>query len=358
MMKIPCFIMRGGTSKGLFFLEKHLPTDISLRREVILQALGAGNPRGIDGMGTLDPLSNKIAIIRTSNTVGIDIDYLFLQADLKRRLLDDSVNCGNIISAVAPYAVESGLIKVESGEKKIKVRNLNTNVIVESTIITRNGKVAYDGDFKIDGVPGTGAPIRLDFINSAGSVTGNLFPTGKKIDVIEGINVSCVDVSVPLIIIPARELGIKGDESPDVLNKNKTLLNQIELIRRKIAIRANLGDVSSKVIPKISIISKPKKSGTITSRYFIPHQCHSTHAVTGSLALSAAIKIQGTTANRMLETECLNSSKELERIIIEHPAGKIQTEFAIKEVNDKYVIKKSSIIRTARLLFKGELILP
>lgn len=142
---------------------------------------------------------------------------------------------------------------------------------------------------------------------------------------------------MPLIIIPARELGIKGDESPDVFNKNKSLLNQIELIGRKIAILANLGDVSSKVIPKISIISKPKKSGTITSRYFIPHQCHSTHAVTGSLALSAAIKIKGTTANRMLETECLNSSKELERIIIEHPAGKVQTEFAIKEVNDESI---------------------
>lgn len=357
-MKIPCFVMRGGTSKGLFFLDKHLPSNKSIRDEVILKALGAGNARGVDGMGTLDPLSNKIAIIRISNTPGIDIDYLFLQADLKRRILDDSVNCGNIIAAVAPYAVESGLIKVGSGKETITIRNLNTNVIVESTIATKNGNVVYNGDIKIDGVPGTGAPINLNFKNSIGSVTGKLFPTGAKMDVINGINVSCVDVSVPLIIIRASELGIMGDESPELLNANKTFLHDIDLIRKKVARLANLGDVSNKVIPKIAIISKPRKSGTITSRYFIPHQCHSTHAVTGSLALSAAIKINGTTAYHVAQNNDLNKMKKLNQIIIEHPAGEIQTESVIEESANGYVIKKSSITRTARLLFKGELIIP
>ncbi|MGE7884137.1 PrpF domain-containing protein [Bacillus sp. NPDC094077] len=357
-MKIPCFIMRGGTSKGFFFLDKHLPANKSIRDEIILKALGAGNARGVDGMGTLDPLSNKIAIIRASTTPGVDIDYLFLQADLKRMILDDSVNCGNIIAAVAPYAVESGLIKVGSGEKTIIIRNLNTNVIVESTIATKNGNVVYEGDIKIDGVPGTGAPINLNFKNSIGSVTGKLFPTGEKLNVINGINVSCIDVSVPLIIIRASELGIIGDEKPEVLNANKSFLRNIDLIRKEVAYLANLGDVSNKVIPKIAIVSKPRKSGTITSRYFIPHQCHSTHAVTGSLALSAAINICGTTAYHVVHHNYQNKMKKPSQIIIEHPAGKIQTESVVEESNSGYVIKKSSVTRTARLLFKGEFILP
>ncbi|PEW78834.1 hypothetical protein CN424_14815 [Bacillus cereus] len=357
-MKIPCFIMRGGTSKGFFFLDKHLPENQSTRDEIILKALGAGNARGVDGMGTLDPLSNKIAIIRESTTPGIDIDYLFLQADLKRMILDDSINCGNIIAAVAPYAVESGLIKVGSGERTIMIRNLNTNVIVESTIATKNGNVVYEGDIKIDGVPGTGAPIDLNFKNSIGSVTGKLFPTGEKLNVINGIHVSCIDVSVPLIIIRANELGIIGDEPPEVLDANKSFLRNIELIRKEVAYLANLGDVSNKVIPKIAIVSKPRKSGTITSRYFIPHQCHSTHAVTGSLALSAAINIRGTTAYHVVHNNCQNRMQKPNQIIIEHPAGKIRTESIVEESNSGYVIKKSSVTRTARLLFKGELILP
>lgn len=344
--------------KRFLFLDKHLPTNKSIRDEIILKALGAGNSRGVDGMGTLDPLSNKIAIIRASITPGIDIDYLFLQADLKRMILDDSVNCGNIIAAVAPYSVESGLIKVESGEKTITIRNLNTNVIVESTISTINGNVVYEGDIKIDGVPGTGAPINLNFKNSIGSVTGKLFPTGEKLDVINGIHVSCIDVSVPLIIIRASELGIIGDENPEVLNANKSFLRKIDLIRKEVAYLANLGDVSNKVIPKIAIISKPRKSGTITSRYFIPHQCHSAHAVTGSLALSAAINICGTTAYHVVHNNYQNKMKKSNQIIIEHPAGKIQTESVVEESNSGYVIKKSSVTRTARLLFKGELILP
>ncbi|WP_257150731.1 PrpF domain-containing protein [Bacillus wiedmannii] len=253
--------------KRLLFLDKDLPSNQSIRDEIILKALGAGNARGVDGMGTLDPLSNKIAIIRASTTPGIDIDYLFLQADLKRMILDDSINCGNIIAAVAPYAVESGLIKVGSGERTIMIRNLNTNVIVESTIATKNGNVVYEGDIKIDGVPGTGAPIALNFKNSIGSVTEKLFPTGEKLNVINGIYVSCIDVSVPLIIIRANELGIIGDDPPEVLNSNKSFLRKIELIRKEVAYLANLGDVSNKVIPKIAIVSKPRKSGTITSRY-------------------------------------------------------------------------------------------
>ncbi|MDH2880281.1 2-methylaconitate cis-trans isomerase PrpF family protein [Bacillus cytotoxicus] len=356
-MKIPCFVMRGGTSKGLFFLDKHLPSNKRLRNEVILKVLGAGNARGVDGMGSLDPLSNKIAIIRKSTDPGIDIDYLFLQADLKKMVLDDSVNCGNIISAVAPYAIESGVIKAESGEMTVTIRNVNTNAIVESKILTENGNVLYSGDVKIDGVPGTGAPIRLNFMNSVGSVTGKLFPTGSKMDVIEGINVSCIDVSVPLIIIQATELGIEGDESPELLNSNTMFLNKIDMIRKKVAALANLGNVSNKVIPKIAIVSRPRKSGTITSRYFIPHQCHSTHAVTGSLALSAAIKINGTTANHIVKKSGSYKVEESNPIIIEHPAGQIQTESIVVESNGKYSIKQSSITRTARLILKGELVL-
>ena len=244
MMKIPCMMFRGGTSKGPFFLKADLPSDVSLRDQLLLRLMGSPHARQIDGIGGGDSLSSKVAIVGPSERDDADIDYLLCQVHINEPIVETTLNCGNMLSAVAPFAIEKGLVKATDPETVVRIYNENTGVVVLATVQTPSGVITYEGDVAIDGVPGTAAPIKLSFINSVGSKTGKLLPTGNVIDDIEGIPVSCVDVAVPMVITYAQAMGKTGLESKSELDSDKIFMEKLEELRRASALKMGLGDVS------------------------------------------------------------------------------------------------------------------
>lgn len=348
---LPCTLMRGGTSKGLFFLRSDLPTDESEMEIALLKAFGYGNKRGIDGLGGLDPLANKVAIVSKSLANDIDIDYLFMQiSDLENGQVDWSVNCGNILSAVIPYALEKGLVLNYEKVNKIRIRNINTGSIIHASMRTEKGKPIYSGSHSIHGVPGNGAPIELNFFNSIGSKTGAMFPTGSRINEIDGLNYTLIDLTVPLLIFRAIDLGKSGSESAEELSSDKNLISRINEIRIEISKLYGLGDVRKKVYPKIALVAPANMGGSINSRYFVPYTCHSTYAVTGGMSLGVACSLEGTIAYE-LATSAQKGNPDLFRI--EHPAGYMDVFINLSTIDENVIIHRLSTIRTARKLMDG-----
>ena len=351
---IPCVIMRGGTSRGPYFLLSDLPKDVQQRDAVLLSAMGSPHDYQVDGIGGARSLTSKVAMISHSKHPHADVDYLFAQVLINEALVDTKPNCGNMLIGVGPFAIEAGLVPALDPETTVRIYNVNTRTLVEAIVQTPGGKVTYEGDAAIDGVPGTAAPVKISFKGGIGSVTGKLLPTGKPLDVIDGIDVSCVDVAMPTVFMPAEQLGKTGYESAAELDADKALMQRMEAIRRKAGVLMGMGDVSKAVVPKISLLAKPSKGGTISSRYFVPDACHKAHAVTGTVCLASACTIPGTVASQLVNLPPAPQGV----ITIEHPSGMIAIDLDVSFTNGKQEIRRAALIRTARRIFEGRVLVP
>lgn len=346
---LPCALMRGGTSRGPVFLASDLPERIDERDAALIGALGSGHELQVDGIGGGNPLTSKVAIVGPPTKQGADVDYLFAQVKVRERAVDTSPNCGNMLATVGPFAIERGLVPALDGITLVRIHNVNTGKIIEARIDTPGGKVCYQGNTHIDGVPGSAAPVRLAFLDAAGAKTGHLLPSGKASEEIDGISVTLIDAAMPLVVIEARSMGKTGLETPAELDADKTFMRWLEVIRREAGRRMGLGDVSGLVIPKPVLIAPPNAGGTVTARYFMPHECHKALAVTGAVGLATAAATPGT-----LVASLAGTSPDTRRVVIEHPSGRL--ELGIDTGTNGAPIV--SVIRTARMIFDGYLHLP
>ena len=293
---IPCLLMRGGTSKGPYFKAADLPADTPERDRVLLAVMGSPDIRQIDGLGGADSLTSKVAIVSPSTRDGVDVDYLFAQVDIPRAVVDTSPSCGNMLSGVGPFAIETGMVQAKDGTTRVVIFDVNTSSRIEAVVQTPGGHVNYSGTAAIDGVPGTAAPVMLNFMDAVGAKTGVMLPTGQVIETIDGIEVSCLDVCMPMVMMRATDLGLDGTEGRAAIDGNTALLARIEAIRMEAGRRMGFGDVTDKVIPKVGLLSPPRGEGAITSRYLTPHKLHSAHAVTGAVCVATACLLEGSVA--------------------------------------------------------------
>lgn len=349
LSSIPYMLIRGGSSKGIYFNKSDLPEDTKLRDEIILSIVGR-DKRQIDGLGGANPLTSKVAIVSKSLNDDCDVDFLFIQVVVGENRVDSSPNCGNILAGVGAFAIENNFVKVTNDITTVKVNMINSNNICELILQTPNGKLTYVGDAKIDGVPGTSSPIVCNYIDVAGSVCGSLFPTGNKKDEIDGINVTCIDNGMPVVLINASELEISGYESCEELTGNNKFRDKLESIRLKAGPLMNLGDVSNRVVPKMTIVSKAINGGDINTRTFIPHNCHSSIGVLGAVSVASACLYDDCITKVICDIpEGLNK-----KISVEHPSGEFSVELTCEDVENELVIKKAGLLRTARIISKGE----
>lgn len=346
---IACMWMRGGTSKGGYFLADDLPKEIGDRDAMLLRMMGSPDPRQIDGMGGADPLTSKVAVVRKSERQGIDVDYLFLQVFVDQPIVTDAQNCGNILAGVAPFAIEKGLVAATDETTDVAVYMENTGQVAILTVQTPNGVVRYDGEASIDGVPGTAAPIPMAFQDTQGSSCGALLPSGNASDMIDGIEVTLIDNGMPVVILAAADVGISGYEERDQLDADGDLKARLERIRLAAGPMMNLGDVSEKSVPKMSLVAAPRAGGTICTRTFIPHRCHSSIGVLGAVSVATACGLDQGPARRLAELPEGETSKTLQ---IEHPTGSTAT---VLEFSPDGSVVKSALLRTARKLFEGRI---
>ena len=349
---LPCVLMRAGTSRGPFFLRDWLPADEAARDEVLIGAIGASDLLQVDGVGGGSTLTSKVAIVSRSAQPDCDVDYLFAQVGVGQKSVDTRPNCGNMLSGVAPFAIEQGLVAARDGETTVRVFNVNTRSRIDVTVLTPGGRVTYEGQTGIDGVAGTAAPIRLNFLDAWGSVTGSLFPTGQRIDRIDGLDVTCIDAAMPLVILRAQDLGLTGRESPAELDADRALLARIEALRCAAGERMGLGDVRDSVVPKPVIASRGDDALSITSRYFTPRRCHASHAVTGAIGVATAFALPGTVASGPALPAGAHG------IAVLHPQGRIDVEVALNGQGDDARIERAALVRTARKILQGDLHIP
>jgi len=354
MVGVPCLYMRGGTSKGPYFKLDDLPKDRETRDRFLLAAMGSPDLRQIDGLGGADTLTSKVAVVGKSQRPGVDVDYQFCQVDIAKPLVDTNPSCGNMLSGVAPFAIETGMVPAKDGETRVVIFDVNTQMKIEAVIQTPGGEVNYTGDARIDGVPGTAAPVILNFMDIVGSKSGKMLPTGKPIEKIDGIDVSLVDVCMPMMMLRATDLGLTGYEGRKEIDGNKELLARIEKLRLEAGRRMTFGDVSDKVIPKVGLMSPPRDPmGTITSRYLTPHALHAAHAVTGACCVATACAIEGSVANELARMPAGNPRT----IWIEHPTGMVDIRLETKGSGlDMDVV--CGALRTARPIMQGQVLVP
>jgi len=356
--KIPCVIMRGGTSRGPFFHLSDLPADTATRDAVLLSVMGSPHEIQVDGIGGAHSVTSKVAMVRQSQRPGVDVDYLFAQVEINEQRVDTKPNCGNMLVAVGPFAIDQGLIAAQNGETPVRIYNVNTQSVVEAIVQTPGGVVNYEGAAAIDGVHGTAAPVGINFAATIGSVTKQLLPTGKPLDIIDGIEVSCVDVAMPVILMRAEAFGKTGYETANELDADKDLFKRLEAIRLKAGVMMGLGDVAKSVVPKISLIAKPRHGGTISSRFFVPYACHKAHPVTGTVCLASACAIPGTLAEYLAEKLPGRSMGPQGIIEIEHPSGKIAIDLDADFTHGKQTLRRAALVRTARRIFEGMVNVP
>ena len=359
LRSIPAYLMRGGTSKGLIFHKKDLPSDRNVLTEYLLKIMGSPDVRQINGLGGGTSVTSKVCIISKSLEKDVDIDYFFAQVEVDRNHVDYAPTCGNMLSALGPFAIEEGLVETSDEITKVNVKSINTNALITLDVPTPGRKLKYSGDFKIDGVPGTGSQILMNFKNLEGKTTGNLFPTGNTTDTFDGINVTCFDLATSMMICDAKEFNILGNENSKELNNNKKLLDKIEKIRLLAGKKMGMGDVKGKVLPKVSLLSKSINENSIVSRYFTPYSCHETHAVTGTCCVASSCLIPGTIGfNLLKKNESLDLKSEI--IKIEHPMGTIDCSIILNSnfknnlISKKNLINSCGIYRTSRILMKGQ----
>ncbi|MBX9463847.1 MAG: 4-oxalomesaconate tautomerase [Aquamicrobium sp.] len=344
---VRCMWMRGGTSKGGYFLASDLPADPAARDAFLLRVMGSPDPRQIDGMGGADPLTSKVAVVRKSARPGVDVDYLFLQVFVDRPVVTDAQNCGNILAGVAPFAIERGLVPARDGGTDVRIFMENTGQVAVASVTTPGGAVTYEGDARIDGVPGTSAAVPILFEDTAGSSCGALLPTGNAVDEIDGIPVTLIDNGMPCIVLSAQDFGITGYEEPAELEANAALRQKLETIRLKAGPMMNLGDVAQKSVPKLTLVAPPRNGGAISTRTFIPHRCHSSIGVLGAVSVATACLLPGSPAAALAN---VGEDGHRRALSIEHPTGEMTV---LATLDDSGAVVSAAILRSARKLFDG-----
>ncbi|QIZ80134.1 4-oxalomesaconate tautomerase [Thalassovita gelatinovora] len=343
---IPVMWMRGGTSKGGYFLASDLPENSAARDAALLGIMGSPDPRQIDGMGGADPLTSKVAVVRKSDRDGVDVDYLFLQVFVDQPIVTDAQNCGNILAGVGPFAIERGLVTARDGMTPVTIYMENTGQVAVAQVQTPEGRVSYRGTAQIDGVPGASAPVPIEFKDTAGSSCGALLPTGHVCDVIEGVELTMIDNGMPCVVMRASDMGITGTETPEELETNTDLRAKLEKIRLACGPLMNLGDVSQKSVPKMTMVSAPQQGGAIATRTFIPHRCHKTIGVLGAVSVATACLLDGAPAHALAQT----GDGVIRNLSVEHPTGEMTV---VANLGADGTVESAAILRTARKLMDG-----
>ena len=349
-MSVPCSVMRGGTSKGLYFLAEDLPADRGARDRFLLAAMGSPDVREIDGMGGGHPLTSKVAVVSRSTRPGIDVDYLFLQVWPDRAEVSDQQNCGNILAGVGPFAIEMGLMAARDGVTPVAIYMVNTDSRATAFVETPGGVVNYAGSAAIDGVPGTHAPITINFEDVAGSSCGSLLPTGNVVDVVNGVRVTCIDNGMPVVCLKAADFGLTGYESPAELEANTELKARVEQIRLAVGPMMNLGDVTNKTVPKMSLLARARDGGLVSTRTFIPHRVHESIGVLGAVSVATACMLEGSVAAGIAGLTAVGDSLE---VVVEHPTGFFTVQMEVDNSTGSPAVTKSALLRTARMLMSG-----
>ncbi len=338
--------MRGGTSKGGYFLAEDLPSDIAERDRFLLRVMGSPDAKQIDGLGGANPLTSKVAVVRRSERPGVDVDYLFLQVFVDQAIVTDAQNCGNILAGIGPFAIERGLVEARHGETDVVIHMDNTAQIARATVQTPGSRVTYAGDAQIDGVPGTAAPIPLLFSDTAGSMCGALLPTGNAVDEIDGLKVTLIDNGMPCVIVAAADLGVTGYEDCAALEANESLRARLEALRLKVGPMMNLGDVTAKSVPKMTLVAPPRDGGSLCTRSFIPHHCHDSIGVLAAVTVATAALLEGSPAQAAAK---LDPAARM-TVVVEHPSGRTE---CVVERDAGGAVTSAGMLRTARKLMDG-----
>ena len=352
---IPCTLMRGGSSKGLYFDARDLPKDRAARDAVLLAAMGSPDARQIDGLGGAHPLTSKVAVIGRSRDDKTDVEYLFLQVAVDTALVSDSQTCGNILAGVGPWAIENGLVAPAGDSTPVRIRMLNTGGVAVAHVPVREGAVEYEGEARIDGVPGSAAPIAIEFLDVAGSSCGALLPTGAPRERVDGLEATCIDNGMPVVMLRAADLGKTGRETPAELEADGELRARIERIRLALGPRMNLGDVSGKTVPKMALVAERPEGKGVMTRTFIPHRVHEAIGVLGALSVATGCLLRGSVA---AELSRMGPRQGRQRVEVGHPSGSFTVELEVEGEGDSLQVRRSVFLRTARKLMRGELYVP
>lgn len=347
---IPCMLIRGGTSKGAYFLSQDLPADRAERDALLLAVMGSPDKRQIDGLGGAHPLTSKVAIVSRSTEPDCDIDFLFAQVGVETASVDTTPNCGNILAGIGPFALARGLVPATGATTTVRVRTLNTGTVADLEMHTGDGQAGVIGEARIDGVPGTSAPIDISFLGTEGSVCGALLPTGNAVDIVDGVEVTLIDNGMPVIVMRAADLGRTGHEPREELDKDRELKARIERIRLAAGPLMNLGDVSAKVVPKIALVAPPRAGGSIATRSFIPHECHASIGVFAAVTVATAAALPGTPA---ASVAVMPSGRE-RSLSVEHPTGEFTVRLTVGGTPEHPAIERAGLLRTARILMDGQ----
>ncbi|MBS1228862.1 MAG: PrpF protein [Proteobacteria bacterium] len=350
---IKTLFMRGGTSRGPFFSAQDLPSDSATRDRVLLAVIGSPDKRQIDGLGGAHPLTSKVGIVSRGSRPGVDLDFLFAQLQPDKDTVDTTANCGNMLAAVVPFALETGMVKASGETTTLRVLTLNTDMQCDITVQTPGGQVEYQGESRIDGVPGTSAPIAINFLDTAGSVAASLLPTGSVLDTIDGLPVTCIDNGMPMVLFRAADVGRSGNESVAAMNSDEELKARIETLRLKAGVLMGLGDVSQKNYPKMCLIAPPRAGGSIATRCFIPHVCHDAIGVLAAVTVATACVLDGSIAAGV----ALMPAGRVKTVAVEHPTGEFSVELEL-DPNDTQNVIRAALLRTARLIMRGEVMIP
>ncbi|GGY22768.1 4-oxalomesaconate tautomerase [Pseudoduganella albidiflava] len=352
---VPCMLMRGGTSRGPFFVEADLPADPAQRDKVLLAALGSPDPRQIDGLGGAHPLTSKVGIVRRSTTPGVDLDFLFAQLQPDSDTVDVTPNCGNMLAAVLPFALERGLLPIGDGTTTARILTLNTGMQCDVTVPTPAGRLQYTGTTRIDGVPGGAAPVSIEFLDTAGSVCPALLPSGRALDhvAVPGLGTvaaTLIDNGMPMVLVRAADFGIAGDESAAYLNGHAALKDKLEALRLACGPLMGLGDVKAKNYPKMCLVAPPAAGGTIATRCFIPHVCHDSIGVLAAVTVATACVLDGAITQGIASVP----AGRTKAVSVEHPTG----EFSVELDVDGQQVTRAALLRTARPIMRGEVLIP
>ena len=345
--------MRGGTSRGPFFSAADLRSDIALRDRVLLAVMGSPDKRQIDGLGGAHPLTSKVGIVRRGSKTGVDLDFLFAQLQPDKDTVDTTPNCGNMLAAVVPFALETGMVQPQGTASTFRVLTLNTDMQCDITVQTPGGHVEYEGDARIDGVPGTSAPITVNFLDTAGSVCAGLLPTGRVRDVIDGIAVTCIDNGMPLVMLRATDVGRSGYEDVGEINADTELKARIERLRLACGVAMGLGDVTAKNYPKMTLIAAPRHGGSLCTRSFIPHVCHDAIGVLAAVTVGTACVLEGSVCDGV----AVVPEGGVKNVSVEHPTGEFSVALEVDPANPQDVTR-AALLRTARLIMRGEVMIP
>ena len=342
-------LMRGGSSKGLYFLRSDLPNESEPRDKLLLELMGSPDDRQIDGLGGAHPLASKVAIVGPSDRDDATIEYLFLQVGVDTDNVTDRQNCGNLLAGVAPFAVERGLIQPhdDATTAAVPIHMVNTDAVATATIVVAGGRAVYGGDTQISGVPGSAAPVRLDFADIAGGTTGSLLPSDRARDTIDGVDCTLVDNGMPVVVMRADAVGVTGYETCAALEANESLRDQLESIRIQAGKLMNLGDVTDLTVPKLTLVSSPRGAGAMCTRTFIPHRCHEAIGVLGAVSVATAALMPGTPAHDLLGSTLTDS------VILEHPTGTFEASVVLDDQAAEPTVIRAGIVRTARKLMDG-----